>query len=94
MLSTVDKANKTTANALANLSYNLLGYLPAPTVYGLIYDAGKGGNATEAMATLMLTTFVVLFFHLGACYLIIRDDILHYKEQAAMDLRRQQSMQS
>lgn len=80
MLSTVEKSSKTTANALANLSYNLLGYLPAPTIYGLIYDHGEGGNARHAMATLMLTTFIVLFFHLCACYLIIRDDILHYKE--------------
>ena len=49
MLNTVDKEFKTTANSIANLSYNLLGYLPAPTVYGLIYDAGDGGNARQAL---------------------------------------------
>ena len=45
MLNTVDGSQKTTANSLANLSYNLLGYLPAPFVYGAIYDAGEGGNS-------------------------------------------------
>ena len=30
---------------MANLSYNLLGYLPAPFVYGAIYDSGDGGNS-------------------------------------------------
>ena len=39
MLNTVDQAHKTTANSLANLSYNLLGYLPAPFVYGAVKDA-------------------------------------------------------
>lgn len=45
MLNTVDQSLKTTANSLANLSYNMLGYLPAPFVYGAIYDFGEGKNA-------------------------------------------------
>jgi hypothetical protein len=40
MLNTIDGNLKTTANSLANLSYNLIGYLPAPFVYGAIYDSG------------------------------------------------------
>ena len=46
---------KTTANSVANLAYNLGGYLPAPFVYGLIYDSGEGGHARLAMATLMFS---------------------------------------
>lgn len=81
MLSTVEPQFKTSANSMANLSYNLLGYLPAPTVYGLIYDAGDGGNARHAMATLMFTPAISLVCLLGAAYLLIRHDVLHYKQQ-------------
>lgn len=80
MLNTVDRHYKTTANSIANLSYNLLGYLPAPTVYGLIYDAGEGGNARHAMATLMFTTALSLLFLILGSYFIVRDNILNYKE--------------
>lgn len=45
MLSTVDEELKTTANSLANLVYNLGGYLPGPYVYGAIYDLPPGKNA-------------------------------------------------
>jgi len=84
MLNTVDKRLKTAANSIANLSYNLLGYLPAPSVYGLIYDSGKGGNSREAMATLMFSSvFSVLFLYIGAS-IIIRDDVLNYKVQEQM----------
>ena len=42
---------KTTANSIANSSFNLLGFLPSPYVYGLISDSGKvvGGNKRAAM---------------------------------------------
>lgn len=82
MLSTIDKQFKTAANSIANLNYNLLGYLPAPTVYGLIYDLGEGNNARAAMATLMFTPIISLLCITGAAYLLIRDDVLGYKEQA------------
>lgn len=76
MLSTVDQNLKTTANSVANLAYNLGGYLPAPFVYGLIYDSGEGGNARTAMATLMLSPIIsVVAFYLAG-YFIIRDDVL------------------
>ena len=79
MLNTVPKSLKTTANSIANLSYNLIGYLPAPSIYGLIYDSGEGKNAREAMATLMFTpTLSVIFLFTGAYY-IVKNDILNYK---------------
>lgn len=82
MLSTIDKQFKTTANSIANLSYNLLGYLPAPSIYGLIYDSGGGGNARAAMATLMFTPIISLLCMIAAAYILIRDDVLQYKQQA------------
>ena len=41
-ISKVPPSAKTTANSLANFVYNLLGYLPAPYVYGLVYDLTGG----------------------------------------------------
>lgn len=40
MLNSVPLENRATANALAVLSYNLLGYLPAPFIYGWISTYG------------------------------------------------------
>ena len=38
MLNSVDLERRTTANSIATLSYNLLGYLPAPFIYGVFSD--------------------------------------------------------
>lgn len=83
MLSTVDKHYKTIGNSFANLVYNLVGYLPAPSVYGAIYDAGEGGNARAAMATLMSTSVLCFLFLVIGSFFIIRDDVLDYKRQDA-----------
>ena len=51
MLNSVDEGLKTTANSIANTSFNLFGFLPSPYIYGLISDAGEvvGGNKRNAM---------------------------------------------
>lgn len=51
MLNTVEENLKTSANAIANMTYNLLGFLPSPYVYGAISDIGPviGGNKRLAM---------------------------------------------
>jgi sugar phosphate permease len=36
MLTCIEQEYKSHANSFANMCYNLLGYLPAPTIYGLI----------------------------------------------------------
>jgi len=38
MISSVADYQRTTANSIATLSYNLLGYLPAPFMYGLVSE--------------------------------------------------------
>ena len=81
MLNTVEGSQKTTANSLANLSYNLLGYLPSPFVYGAIYDSGDGNNSRLAMGVLMYSPIISVVTLLSAGYLIDRDNVLHYKEQ-------------
>lgn len=79
MLNTVDKELKTTANSIANLCYNLFGYLPSPFVYGAISDIGEGGNDKLSILALMLVPIVCLVCISQAARIIIRDDILHYK---------------
>lgn len=37
MLNLVPQTMRTSANSLANFSYNLFGYVPAPYMYGVIY---------------------------------------------------------
>jgi sugar phosphate permease len=43
MLTTIESNEKNQANSLANFSYNLLGYFPAPAIYGVIcqYTGGR-----------------------------------------------------
>ena len=68
MLNSVSEENKTPANSIANLFYNLFGYMPAPFVYGLISSMGddriKGSR--YAMGCLMgVTLITALFFGLS-----------------------------
>lgn len=55
------KSTKTTANSLANFVYNLLGYLPAPYVYGLVYDNTGGGKSIWGMFALECAGMVAVF---------------------------------
>ena len=82
MLETIDPKFKATGNAVANLSYNLIGFLPAPSVYAFVYDYGKGGNGRQAMATLMFTPILSFLFISLAAMLIIKNDTLGYRKQA------------
>ena len=69
MLNTVEQELKTTANSLANLSYNLLGYLPAPFVYGVMSDIGGDGQSYKAaMIFLMLVPLSTVTFLLAATW--------------------------
>jgi len=78
LLATVPKDQIATANSIANLGYNLIGYLPAPVVYGCIYDAGTGGNARVAMASLMFSTAIPVLVLCIASYYLVRDNVLGY----------------
>jgi len=49
MINSVGDYQKSSANSIANLWYNLFGYLPAPSIYGMIaaitkVDSPSGGN--------------------------------------------------
>ena len=84
MLSTVDESLKTTANSVANLIYNLFGYLPAPYVYGAVYDLGDGNNYFEAISVLMFSPIVSVGALCTAGYFIIKEDTFDYKKKSAL----------
>lgn len=56
LLNSVGLYERTVANSLANLSYNLLGYLPAPSVYGLICSLTGGEKSRWGLTVLMYWT--------------------------------------
>lgn len=70
--------------------YNLLGFLPAPFVYGAIADSGpgEGQNARLAMGTLMFAPVVSVVSFVLATFLIFRDDVLDFKGQA-IEMKKQ-----
>lgn len=77
MLSTVTMGQKTTANSVANLFYNVGGFMPGPFVYGAIDDAYGGGKT--AMKFLMSTPCFCIGALYCATYFILRDDVLGFK---------------
>lgn len=52
LLNTCPPVLRTLANSIANLVYNLLGYLPAPYIYGLAYQYSGGGKSNAGMIVL------------------------------------------
>lgn len=66
MINSVGEFQRASANSIANLCYNLLGYLPAPSVYGLIAAATKietpsGGNKSRwSMGVLLYSTIFTI----------------------------------
>lgn len=63
---------------MANLFYNLFGFLPSPFIYGAIYDAGSGGNGRLAMGVLMIMPVFCCILLASAKYIITKYDILNY----------------
>jgi hypothetical protein len=71
LLNSVGFYERTVANSLANLSYNLLGYLPAPSIYGIVCNLTGGETSRYGIAVLMYssvfssaTLFAALIFKL------------------------------
>ena len=58
MLNTVPKNLQTEANAVANLTYNLLGFFPAPSIYGVVYQMNGSGDNRYGMLTIQSFGFV------------------------------------
>jgi len=66
MLGKVEPEMRPRANALSNLSYNLLGYFPAPIVYGLANSLQGTKKSKWGMIILMyMTIFMEIFVFLA-----------------------------
>ena len=62
MLHTVEVDDRPQANAVANLCYNLFGYVPSPVVYGAVCSAFGGRQSRAGMKVLMGMTVVNFVF--------------------------------
>ena len=67
MINSVPDDQKASANSIANLCYNLFGYLPGPLIYGFVatFTKTKGPLGTVnksrwAMGTLLYSTFFTI----------------------------------
>lgn len=67
MLNQVEPHLRASANSMANFSYNLLGYLPAPALYGAVCSITGGKYSKWGMILLMYMT-IPCFFFLCAAY--------------------------
>jgi len=88
MINSVPDSQKASANSIANLCYNLFGYLPAPVVYGFIATftktegpPGTPNKSRWAMGALLYSTIPTI-----ACLLWGINRKLKLKEQE--DIRR------
>lgn len=75
MLNTVRPNLRTSANSLANVCYNLLGFLLAPFIYGFISDSGEGegNNKRQAMRLLMFMPMACVLFLGSARHSLIKE---------------------
>ena len=62
MLNTVQESKRTSANSIANLCYNLLGYLPAPSFYGMVSSIVDRPESTIPMGFLLYSTLFSISF--------------------------------
>ena len=68
MLLQIETKYKSHANSMANMSYNLLGYLPAPTIYGWANGSNLKSRAGMTMIMYMSIPSVALI----GCVIMIR----------------------
>lgn len=94
MINSVDDYQKSSANSIANLCYNLFGYLPAPSIYGMISAATKietpsGGNKSRwSMGVLLYSTIVTVSLLVYGINKKIESDDESRRRNSTMALRR------
>lgn len=72
MLNSVDEAHKASANSIANLTYNLFGYMPAPIFYGFVSSITGGEKSRWSMGCLLYSTLVTMVLLVPALSGLIR----------------------
>ena len=81
MLNTVQNNQKTTANSIAYLAFNVFGYLPSPFIYGAIADSNGGKNDQMALTFLMYCAAIPVISFAFATYFIFKEDVMGWKKQ-------------
>ena len=90
MLNTVKPEQRAKANSLANFTYNLLGYAPAPTIYGLVMDLTGGKESRWGM---VFTFYWGLWAFIFACcvyYLVSKKQ--GDRDQAQVQINRESEL--
>lgn len=81
MISSLKNNQKAAGNSVSNILQNLIGFLPAPFIYGFIYERTKDTDPKLAMClTLFYSAVGVLFLILGMYY---RNYKSGFKEEGA-----------
>jgi sugar phosphate permease len=65
MISSAPKRHKAIANSFAFISYNLIGYIPAPVLYGLFTKMSKTPEESNNGCILLMTVSVLSIVFLG-----------------------------
>lgn len=68
MISSLKNDLRASGNSVSNILQNALGFLPAPLVYGFIYERTKNSDPYAAMSITLYYSFVGIFFALLAMY--------------------------
>ncbi len=89
LLNSVPGNQRTVANSLANLCYNLFGYMPAPFIYGFICDLTGGTDSRYGMLVLMHSSIISIGMLFFAYYLKTSGKKGHKKSKGGfLGLRR------
>ncbi len=62
MISSLDNELRASGNSISNIFQNAIGFLPAPSVYGLIYNNTKHSDPSLAMSIVLMYSLVGLVF--------------------------------
>lgn len=62
MLSAIPQNNKEMANSITHFCHNLIGYFPAPILYGVICTVTGGANSKFGLVFLMLISLIGVYF--------------------------------
>lgn len=89
MISSLKKDLRAAGNSISNILQNLIGFLPAPMVYGFIFEKTKDSNPKLAMTlTLWYSGVGIIFLLISYYYRNIKNKLFNKKEQEVIDFNQ------
>ena len=85
MLNQVPQNMRTVCNSVANISYNLFGYVPAPYIYGYMYERYGGKQTHAGLFTIEFFGFLSFVFSM-LMFIKKRKDFHDYLEEKKKNL--------